>query len=193
MARLAVFFPGIGYTQDKPLLYYSRRIAAECGYDIRILSYSGFPEKIRGDRRKMEASFRIALSQSEEMLSDLDLTSFEDVLFVGKSLGTIAAAKIASESAAKIRQIMYTPLEDTFLFQVRNAIAFTGAADPWVGMDNSRISLLCRERNIPCFVIPGANHSLESKDLLADLEHLQMVLRETRKFISEEPRKSSLQ
>ena len=141
----------------------------------------------------MEASFRIALSQSEKMLSDLDLASFEDVLFVGKSLGTIAAAKIASESAAKIRQIMYTPLEDTFLFPVRSAIAFTGSADPWVGMDNSRISLLCRERNIPCFVIPGANHSLESIDLLADLEHQQMVLRETRKFISEEPRKSSLQ
>ena len=107
--------------------------------------------------------------------------------------GAIAAAKIASESTAKIRQIMYTPLEDTFLFPVRNAIAFTGSADPWVGMDNSRISLLCRERNIPCFVIPGANHSLESKDLMADLEHLQLVLRETRKYISEEPRKSSLQ
>ena len=188
MARLAVFFPGIGYTQDKPLLYYSRRIAAECGYDIRILSYSGFPEKIRGDRRKMEASFRIALSQSEKMLSDLNLASFEDVLFVGKSLGTIAAAKIASESAAKIRQIMYTPLEDTFLFPVRSAIAFTGSADPWVGYGYGLgvRTLLCRERNIPCFVIPGANHSLESKDLLADLEHLQMVLRETRKFISAE-------
>ena len=33
MSKLAVIFPGIGYTVDKPLLHYSRRIAADLGYE----------------------------------------------------------------------------------------------------------------------------------------------------------------
>lgn len=32
MKKLAVFFPGIGYTVDKPLMHYSRRLAAEAGF-----------------------------------------------------------------------------------------------------------------------------------------------------------------
>ena len=33
MKRLAVFFPGIGYTVDKPLMHYSRRLAEKHGFD----------------------------------------------------------------------------------------------------------------------------------------------------------------
>ena len=70
--KLAVIFPGIGYTADKPLLYYARRIAAEQGYEIMTIPYSGFPKKIRGDRKRMEESFRIALDQSEQLLAEVD-------------------------------------------------------------------------------------------------------------------------
>ena len=39
--KVAVFFPGIGYHCDKPLLYYSRKLAQECGYEETIaLSYT---------------------------------------------------------------------------------------------------------------------------------------------------------
>lgn len=41
MKKLAVFFPGIGYHCDKPLLYYSRKMAEQNGYDERItLTYT---------------------------------------------------------------------------------------------------------------------------------------------------------
>ena len=97
--KIAIFFPGIGYTADKPLLYYSRRIAVECGYEVRVMNYSGFPSKVKGDRKRMEESFEIALEQSGKMLSGTDFSLYEDVLFVGKSIGTAVAAKIASENA----------------------------------------------------------------------------------------------
>ena len=54
--KLAVIFPGIGYTADKPLLYFGRRIAVEYGYEIRIMDYKGFPPKVKGDRNRMEES-----------------------------------------------------------------------------------------------------------------------------------------
>ena len=34
--KAAVFFPGIGYHCDKPLLYYSRKLSQECGYEQTI-------------------------------------------------------------------------------------------------------------------------------------------------------------
>lgn len=185
MSKLAVIFPGIGYTADKPLLHYSRRIAAKLGYETRVMNYSGFPKKIQGDRARMEQSFQIALEQSEEMLSEVDFFSYEDILFIGKSIGTIAAAKIASDSPVKdrIRLVLYTPLEETFSFDFGEAIAFTGDDDPWVGRDKSRIFPICEERRIPCTLIPYANHSLETEDPFMDLKMLYRIMKQTEIFI----------
>ena len=39
--KIAVFFPGIGYHCDKPLLYYARKLVQECGCEkIVLLDYS---------------------------------------------------------------------------------------------------------------------------------------------------------
>ena len=206
--KLAVIFPGIGYTADKPLLYFGRRIAVDYGYEIRIMDYKGFPPKVKGDQNRMEESFFIALRQAEEMLAGVDFTEYEDVVFIGKSIGTIVAAKIAADAAAdvaaatldgsrnaaagtapespskaRIRQVLYTPLEDTFRFPIGEAIAFTGDDDPWVGKENSRIPALCKERGIPCRLVPHANHSLESKDVFADMKELRRVMKETEAFL----------
>ena len=134
MSKLAVVFPGIGYTVDKPLLYYSRRLAADAGYEIKLLPYAGFPKKVKGDTGRMAESYRIALEQSKEMLSDTDFSMYEEILFIGKSIGTIAAAQLASESpvSSRIRLVLYTPLKETFSFPFGEALVFTGSADPWV-------------------------------------------------------------
>ena len=66
MKRLAVFFPGIGYTVDKPLMHYSRRLAEKHGFEIRLLPYSGFPKKVKSDKTKMQESYKIALQQAKE-------------------------------------------------------------------------------------------------------------------------------
>ena len=185
MSRLAVFFPGIGYTMDRPLLHFGRRLASGLGYETKPLAYGGFPQQVRGDRSKMEECFRLALSQAEEALAGAELAAYEDVLFVGKSIGTVVAARIAAESPARdrIRAVLYTPLEDTFLFPLGEAIAFTGGGDPWVGGEASRIPALCAEHGVPCTVIPGANHSLETGDVSADIETLRAVMEQTRRFI----------
>ena len=188
---LAVVFPGIGYHADKPLLYYSRRIAEKLGYETRILAYQGFPKKAKGDRGKMRKAFELALSQAKELLADTDLTAYKDVLFIGKSIGTAAAAALAAQSPAaeRIRFVIYTPLEETFLYPLGEAIVFTGSADPWVGGETSRIPAICRERGIPCSVIRDANHSLETADPRTDIQNLQDIMRHTENFISGEQRR----
>ena len=48
MSKLAIYFPGIGYHCDKPLLYYSRSLARELGYqECRNISYTYEGKNIR--------------------------------------------------------------------------------------------------------------------------------------------------
>lgn len=188
--RLAVIFPGIGYTADKPLLHYSRRLAAEHGYEIRLLSYSGFPHDVRGDKGKMAECYRLALTQAEEMMADADLGAYDDVLFIGKSIGTIIAARFAAKSQARdrIRLVLFTPLQDTFVYSFGEAIAFTGADDPWVRDAAKPVTALCRDRGIPCFVVPHANHSLEVGNCGEDIRNLARIMELTERFICAESR-----
>ena len=186
MSKLAVIFPGIGYTVDKPLLYYSRRIAASLGYEIMLLPYGGFPRNVRGNREKMSECYRIALAHAGEMLAETDLSGYDDIVFIGKSIGTTVAVDLASKSLAsdRIRFVLYTPLEDTFAFSFKPAVVFTGTNDPWVGGRESRIAELCRKKHIPCFVIPEANHSLETGNPLTDIENLRYIMEETKRFMA---------
>ncbi len=183
MKKLAVFFPGIGYTVDKPLMHYSRKLATNAGFEIMLLPYTGFPANVKGDREKMDESYQIALAQSNEMLAGVDLSAYDEILFVGKSIGTIVAAVIATMSPVpdRIHFVLYTPLEDTFAFPLGDAVVFTGSADPWVNRDV--ISELCQKANIPCHIIPDANHSLETGNVKTDIENLGKLMKKTKKFI----------
>ena len=188
MKRLAVIFPGIGYTAEKPLLHYSRRIAERFGYESLILPYSGFPKKVKGDRGKLKKSCEIALAQAEEMLADVDMSGCEDILFIGKSIGTVAAACIAAESPVRdrIRFVMYTPLDETFACPLKDAIVFTGSADPWVGGEVNCIPSLCEQQKISCMIVEDANHSLETPDPQTDVWNLRVIMDRTADFIREE-------
>lgn len=197
MSKLAIFFPGIGYTVDKPLMYYSRKLASSAGYEIRLLPYKDFPSKVQGDKARMVESFEIALAQTREMLADVNYMDYEEVLFVGKSIGTIVAAKLAQDYEMKnemknIRMVLYTPLEETlnYLAQMQSTEdfqkkvqVFTGLNDPWVGGKESKIPLRCHELKIPCISLENANHSLETGDAEMDLDYLKLVMKMTRQFI----------
>ena len=187
MSRLAVIFPGIGYTADKPLLHCSRRLAERAGYEIKVIRYSGLPKRAKGNREKMRKCCELALEQAEKQLDNVDFGSYSDIIFIGKSIGTVTAAEIASRSSvtASIRFILYTPLEAAFAYPLGNAITFTGSADPWTGGEESRIADICAQREIPCYVTEGANHSLETADPLQDITSLQLIMQRTEAFIRE--------
>jgi CheY-like chemotaxis protein len=143
---------------------------------------------VSGDKEKMLRSCEIALTQAKEFLAEVCLAPYEDVLFIGKSIGTVAAAEIAAgcPEKNKIRLIAYTPLEETFAHPLGDAVVFTGSGDPWVGGEASPIPQICAERDIPCFVIKNANHSLETHDPLLDIRNLQEIMERTTLFIRKE-------
>lgn len=186
--KLAVFFPGIGYTFQKPLLYYSEKLAAAHGFDIVRVSYTGFPDNIRGAKDKMEESISLAWTQTVEQLKDVDFSKYEGdndcIIFFSKSIGTIMAARYAMEKNLLAGQVYYTPLEATFPYiKDGYGIAFHGDKDPWAATD--KITEGCAEKHIELYTIPDANHSLETGDVINDIDFIADVMETTEGYISD--------
>lgn len=57
--KLAVVFPGIGYHVDKPLLYYSRKIADNYDYETVTVPYGNFPAGVKGSAKKWRIPFTV--------------------------------------------------------------------------------------------------------------------------------------
>ena len=181
--RVAVLFPGIGYHCDKPLLYYSAKLARAAGYEILPVPYGGFPEKVRGDGEKLRACMDIAWTQAEDMLAAADWDDCRDILFIGKSIGTVVASKYAREHGLQVRSVLLTPLAQTFPFVRGSAVAFHGTADPWA--ETAGIVAACAAGGIPLWLTEGANHSLETGDVLRDVRTLEETMARIDAFMRE--------
>ncbi len=196
---LAVLFPGIGYTNDRSLLYFSGRLAENAGYELMRVSYTGFRKGIKGDPEKMREAFFLAREQAMEQLGGVSWDEYENVVFISKSIGTVVASEIAAKVIAsgsagamsgaspdaigggKVRSVVFTPLKETFLYLEGDAIVFHGTADPWAKTED--IVKGCSERNIPLFITENANHSLETGEVETDLRNLETVMERVRELI----------
>ncbi len=187
--KIVCLFPGIGYTCDKPLLYYSGRMLSTSGWEVVRVNYGGFPPNVKGNAEKMKQCAEMALEQAEEILKDTDWKRYEEILFVSKSVGTVVAGAYAKKHGIPCRHVLFTPVEATFAFGIREAIAFHGTSDPWA--DSNRIREACRSANLPLYITEKANHSLETGDVDTDIETLKSVMRIVRKYAAEGGSKAS--
>ena len=185
MKKIACLFPGIGYTCDKPLLYYSWKLLRGLGWEVVPVQYSGFPSGVKGDAEKMRQCGHMALEQAEELLRKISWSDYGDLLFVGKSIGTAVCAAYAKRHGLKCRLILFTPVEDAFRYTDGGAIAFHGTADPWA--DTKAIEKSCRKQGIPLYETEGANHSLETGDVDADIREMRKVMKTVRDYAAADP------
>ncbi len=197
MKKIAVFFPGIGYHVDKPLLYYSKKLAKEKGYECFDIAYTCKMGNLCGNEERIKEAFYILYGQAKKQLDDIDFSQYDEVLFISKSIGTAIAAAYAKEiekyfqelvdvdgygrCRIKLKNILYTPLKLTFLYEPHNAIAFTGTNDPWV--ETEQIIRECEKNNIPLFVIDKVNHSLEGENVPDNINILKDVMKKTEEFL----------
>ncbi len=182
--KLAVFFPGVGYHNDKPLLYYTRKAAMQYGYEIINVSYdfSGNAGSIKGDPEKMKAAFESALKQAEEQLESVEFGKYDRVVFIGKSVGTVVAAYYNRMHDVKADQIVLTPVPQTFdLLKDTKGILFHGNADPWC--ENGIAEDACKTLGIECMMIDDANHSLETGNALKDISIVRSVTERADRFL----------
>lgn len=180
---LAVFLPGIGYHNDKPLLYYSRKLALECGYDAVLVTYHDLPSKVKGNKEKMMEAVDMAYAQTVQSLNDIDMHAYEKIVFVGKSIGTVIASRFVAEYGLQAGLILYTPVEATFACNINSGIAFIGTADPWSNLED--VKGLAREQKVPLYLYEDVNHSLECNDQIKNIEILQDVMEKTKDYLTD--------
>ena len=179
--KTAVIFPGMGYHKDKPLLYYSSRIVQNLGYEIIHIEYLGMPPKVF-DAQTLEKAGNIAYECTKEQLKEIDFDQYEDILFIGKSIGTVVAARYVQKHNIQARQIWYTPVEETFSYNSKDAIAFIGESDPASNLNNVR--KLAQDNNVPLHTYPNCNHSLEGNDVDTNIANIRDVMKKTKDYIT---------
>lgn len=126
--KFAVIFPGIGYHCDKPLLYYSARIAKSLGMQIVKVSFHDLSGKkdLIGNEEKMEGVYKIARDQAEDILGEMEWDRADELVFLSKSLGTAVAASYARDHGLSVRHVYYTPVAGTFhLWRKHPGLPFT--------------------------------------------------------------------
>lgn len=175
--KLAVLFPGIGYHCDKPLLYYSGKLAAQYQYELVKISYADLS-------RSLDEAFEQALAQTERSLATVEWSRYEEVLFISKSIGTAVAAAYAGRHGIQCRNIYYTPLCQTFDYDPQMGIVFHGTGDPWA--ETEEIRKRCEVKKIPLYIIDNGNHSLEIIDnTRRNLEIVTDVMEKTERYITD--------
>lgn len=179
--KIAVIFPGIGYHTDKPLLYYSKKIARESGYEIVEVPYGNFPSGVKGSKDKMREAFSGALKQAEDILQDVKFSKYDEVLFISKSVGTAVAGTYARMHDLKTRNVYYTPVTESLLRMQQEGIVFHGTNDGWA--DTAFVVESCERMNYPLYLTENANHSLETGDVIRDLENLRDIMKKTKEYI----------
>ena len=183
MSKIAVLFPGIGYHKDKPLLYYSMKIAKEAGYQPVYIDFSSiaWDKADLRDPEKMKELFIQATGVTESVFSDVHITAEDEVLFISKSIGTAVAAYYAKMNALKAKQIYFSPVVQFGGFAGDYGRAFYGDNDPLA--DHTKIEEICVEKKIEAHLIAGGNHSLEIGVTETDLINLSKMMSFVKTFI----------
>lgn len=188
--KLAVFFPGIGYNCDKPLLHYTRRIVTAEGFEIILLDYK--KDTFPGGRLSREG-MESAVEQCIKKLKSVKWASYDDILFVGKSVGTYASIKTANyyeeqnNDMVHVRYIAFTPVRPAFALMKGKAVeAFSGTADRVVDYD--LLTSLARSSGALMHYFRGANHSLEvPKDTLLSIQYLYQIMESVTEIVKRGP------
>ena len=180
MSKKAVIFPGIGYHKDKPLLYYSIRIAKAYGYSVECVDFSSisWDKKDLNDPVRMKEIFDRAMELAGSQFGG---TKDDEVLFISKSIGTVVAACFAREKGIDAKQIYFSPLVHFGMYASDEGIAFYGDADPLADADE--IEKICADKKIAAYRISGGNHSLETGDTDIDLKSLSMIMDRVKEYI----------
>lgn len=181
MKKIACLFPGVIYTFDRPLLYYSWKLLDGLGWEIIPVRYGGFSPCAKKDIGMIIKSAGMALEQSEEALCGIDWSAYGDILMIGKSIGTIAGSAYARRHGINCRQIHFSPVEETFRYAGEKGIVFHGTADRWV--DTKVVESSCAEKGLSLYKIEGANHSLETGDVGFDIETIKKTIGIIREYV----------
>lgn len=178
MKKIAVMFPGMGYTCVKPLLYYTACAAAEHGYEVVRLDYGEDIHGFKGrNMEELEPLIRLAADRALPQLREIPWQEYSQIIFISKSIGTAVACMTAESLGISAYQFLMTPIPAVMPYlECVEGKFFAGTSDPCI--EPELVSEMAEKYPQKVGrIFDKCNHSLERKgDILAGIDNLRFVV-----------------
>jgi len=188
---LAILFPGLRYTCDMPLLYYSSRLFARRAADVLQVNsdytqadYQSASQSEQADWLRCDAQAALQAGKAQG--------NYKHLILVGKSIGTLALAHLVSTSPGEgTITIWLTPLlrqpslvSAALLFK-GPALYIAGTGDPiYASAPMQRIQ---QTTGAETLIVEGADHSMEIPgDPFQSLQIMERILRGLAAFLDKQ-------
>ena len=171
---LLLLLPGIRYSVDCPLLYYTRVSFSYANYEILPIEDYGVE-----DTEDLNAYADQAVKNLVERLNDVPFEDYEHVVFAEKSIGTVIGMILEDKlSLDNVTHIIYTPLDATLSYLMTGRrIAGIAAGTSDKRMEIKALRAACKKLNLPLTEIKNGGHRLEGgKDVTKDIGSVAQVI-----------------
>ncbi|MCM3699361.1 alpha/beta hydrolase [Paenibacillus macerans] len=167
--KLAVLFPGLHYSCDKPVLHYAGAAAVQNGFDLLALEYGYQAARVPLQRVELPK----VIEDIEKSLRPI-VTSYEEIVFIGKSLGTVVAGEVAGRLGVPVRHLYLTPVRETIPYINQSAgVVVYGTKDELFCEEMAKQIAETDTRKV--IAIPDADHSLEGASIHESMENLRTL------------------
>lgn len=184
---LAVILPGIGYTLDRPLLDYSKKLCLELGFNVLPIEYGFQAARTEFDIEK----FNYILKETMELLKISLSSNYKKVIFIGKSIGTVIQSllqKMLLEEGADYEfiNIYLTPVDKTVELGIaEDSLVVSGTCDPLINYDS--MNKIDGMKSVKFIKVTGGDHSLNIKgNIIKSIEYLMNVIKSEKNFMEKQ-------
>lgn len=189
---LAVLVPGIGYTCDRPLLDYSKRLMIQLGFDVLPISF-GF--QVAGKTIDLSEEYKYITqgtkefgymyNETKELINMSLKEKYKNIIFVAKSVGTLISSLLNKDfSDRNIINIDLTPIDGTMEAGIyEDSLTFYGTKDPRISLET--VSKIKKIKGVSLFKIEDANHSLNiENDVLKSIDIVKYVIEKEKEYLA---------
>ena len=187
--RLAVLYPGMRYSCDRPLLYYTTEILLSRGYDVLQL-WSNYGTAEFDQLSQSEKTIQLISDGQALLRAGQEMSTYQQTMLCGKSLGTLTMAFILNQDQHLNRAatVWFTPLIHlppvAQAIQEISAPAFVAGSQADATFSSGSLDKIKSNSNVQVFSTDGADHSLEIPgDPNQSLQILNQVMAELSAFI----------
>ncbi|WP_141430434.1 alpha/beta hydrolase [Bacillus sp. 03113] len=184
-------FSGAGYTYEKPLFYYSTMTMLHNGYDVVHIHYS-YGQDIFN--LSLEDITKIIINDVKPIIAEvLKNNQYQEIVFLGKSLGTIPIIDclMKSDKYMNSKMILLTPLLkydsifESLLTSNDSILLVIGEKDHHY--ISSKIEAIENKANIIVEKVPNANHSLDIEpfNTFMSITAVEMVMKRLDEFLKD--------
>jgi hypothetical protein len=189
-SKLALLFPGMGYTCDRPLLYYTTEVLLARDFDVLQL-WSNYQAPEFDQLSQSERTVQLITDGQALLSAGRQQGTYTQLLLCGKSLGTLTMAFLLNQDQElrSAATIWFTPLVHlppvAQAIQVQEAPCFVAGSQADATFPVESTEQIRSNPNARFFITQAADHSLEIPgDARQSIEILGQIMAELITLIS---------